>query len=68
MRSKKVKVISITKERVMIYVYAAILAAGVFFGERAHSRAVVSASAVPTNKKVVVIDAGHGGWDRRSFS
>lgn len=54
------KVISIRKEKILIVFYLLILLVGVV---RSYRNETVSVSAMPVAKKVVLIDAGHGGWD-----
>lgn len=54
------RIISIRKERILVVVYGLIVAGGLlsaFFAESA------SAFAMPVSKKIIVIDAGHGGGD-----
>lgn len=56
------KIFRIKKETWLILLYSAIIILGLvktYYDEPE----VVSAFAMPTNKKVIVIDAGHGGWD-----
>jgi len=57
---KAMKVISIKKERILIFIYLLIIAIGL-----AHSfnNEAITTFTMPVNKKVIVIDAGHGGWD-----
>jgi N-acetylmuramoyl-L-alanine amidase len=54
------RVISIRKERILMVFYGLLIAGGLvsaYFTESA------PAFAMPVSKKIVVIDAGHGGWD-----
>jgi N-acetylmuramoyl-L-alanine amidase len=54
------RVISIRKEKILMVIYGILIAGGLvsaYFTESA------PAFAMPVSKKVVVIDAGHGGWD-----
>lgn len=50
------------KNRILIFVYIAVLISGIItsFPKDEESQSVF---AMPLSKKIVVIDAGHGGWD-----
>ncbi|MBE6012941.1 MAG: N-acetylmuramoyl-L-alanine amidase [Lachnospiraceae bacterium] len=50
------------KNRILIFVYIAILISGIITSFPADEE-VQSVFAMPLSKKIVVIDAGHGGWD-----
>lgn len=54
------KVFSIQKEKILLVLYVIVLFLGVM---RSFTRESVAAFNMPTSKKVIVIDAGHGGWD-----
>lgn len=54
------KVISIKKERILIVIYLLIILAGVM---RSFNGEAVATFSMPVNKKVILIDPGHGGWD-----
>ena len=56
---------NINKGKVLAVVYCAVIFAGIFqiyFNENLSAK-TVSTFAMPVNKKIIVIDAGHGGWD-----
>lgn len=54
------KVISIKMERLLLFIYCAVLLIGII---TSIGREVIPTFNMPISKKVVVIDAGHGGWD-----
>lgn len=54
------KVISIRKENILISIYILLIVFGLFYN---YQRETVSTFYMPVSKKVVVIDAGHGGFD-----
>ncbi len=54
------KVISIKKEKILITLYLLIIFVGVFNTIRSEA---VQTFSMPVSKKVILIDAGHGGWD-----
>ncbi|MDR2902971.1 MAG: N-acetylmuramoyl-L-alanine amidase [Clostridiales bacterium] len=58
MKLKQVDVIR--KERLLAVLYAVVIAAGLW---HTNSIAAVQTFSFPTEKKVILIDAGHGGWD-----
>ncbi len=54
------KVVSIKKEKILIVLYLLIIFIGVF---KTYREETVSTFSMPISKKVVLIDAGHGGFD-----
>lgn len=54
------RIISIRKERILIVIYCLLITGGLISAYLSES---VSAFAMPVAKKIVVIDAGHGGAD-----
>ncbi|MCL2461487.1 MAG: N-acetylmuramoyl-L-alanine amidase [Defluviitaleaceae bacterium] len=54
------KFFSVKKETVLAVIYLAAIGLGLFFAVRGR---VVPAFSMPLSKKVVLIDAGHGGFD-----
>jgi N-acetylmuramoyl-L-alanine amidase len=54
------KVISLKKEQLLMALYVVIILMGVL---RAASMETVTAFSMPMSKKIILIDAGHGGWD-----
>lgn len=54
------RVISIRKEKILMVVYGLLIAGGLISAYRTET---TPAFAMPVAKKVIVIDAGHGGWD-----
>jgi len=58
---KKNVVNVINKESAGFFIYALIVIAGLFQAQRLYE--AVPAFAMPVSKRVVLIDAGHGGWD-----
>lgn len=60
MRLKKLR---IEKERILVFIYVAVLISGIFMSYSKKENATVNVFAMPLSKKVIVIDPGHGGWD-----
>jgi len=54
------KVYSFKKEQLLMALYLVIIVGAIFAGLRTE---YVETFAMPVSRKVVVIDAGHGGWD-----
>lgn len=54
------KVISVKKEQLLIVFYVLVITAGVVTAFRNEA---VATFAMPVSKKIIIIDAGHGGWD-----
>ena len=54
------KVISVKKEQILIVFYVIVIVAGIV---RAYYNETVAVFAMPVSGKVIIIDAGHGGWD-----
>lgn len=54
------KVFSIKMERILLFIYCAVLVIGI---ATSIGREAIPTFNMPISKKVVVIDAGHGGWD-----
>ncbi len=54
------KVISIRKEQILIVFYIIVILIGVI---SSYNRETVETFAMPVSKKVILIDAGHGGFD-----
>jgi N-acetylmuramoyl-L-alanine amidase len=54
------RVISIRKEKILMVIYGLLIAGGL---ASAYLTESAPAFAMPVSKKVIVIDAGHGGWD-----
>ncbi len=54
------KVINIRKEQILVFLYVSIILFGVVTSYRTRT---VQTFSMPASKKVVVIDAGHGGFD-----
>jgi hypothetical protein len=54
-----VRVFSITKERILMIIYGLFIAGGLISAYLSESAPVF---AMPVSKKVVILDAGHGGW------
>ncbi len=54
------KVINIRKEQILVFLYVSIILFGVVTSYRTKT---VQTFSMPASKKVVVIDAGHGGFD-----
>ena len=54
------KVYSVKLEQIMLGFFVVIIAGAMFVGLRSE---YVATFAMPASRKVVVIDAGHGGWD-----
>ena len=53
------KIINIKKEQILVYVYLVVIIAGVAYSS--NNRSVTTF--MPLSQKVILIDAGHGGWD-----
>lgn len=53
------KVISIKKEKILIVIYLLIIMLGVL---KMFKDETVETFSMPVSKKIIVIDAGHGGW------
>lgn len=64
---KNFKFYSIKKENILIVVYLIVILTGVIVSANSEKTESVTAS-LPVNKKVVIIDAGHGGWDPGKIS
>jgi len=56
------KIISVTKERILIGVYLLIIVIGLTVTIR-NETVMTSSVSMPLSKKIILIDAGHGGWD-----
>ncbi|MDR3238754.1 MAG: N-acetylmuramoyl-L-alanine amidase [Clostridiales bacterium] len=56
------KVISVTKESILIVIYVLVIVAGLAVTMR-YQAVPTSSFAMPLSKKIVLIDAGHGGVD-----
>ncbi|MDR1539999.1 MAG: N-acetylmuramoyl-L-alanine amidase [Clostridiales bacterium] len=56
------KVISITKENILIVIYMLAIATGLALTMRLQT-VPTSSFAMPLSKKIILIDAGHGGYD-----
>ncbi|MDR1640450.1 MAG: N-acetylmuramoyl-L-alanine amidase [Clostridiales bacterium] len=56
------KVISVTKENILLVIYVIAIAAGLAITWRMQA-VPTSTFAMPLSKKIVLIDAGHGGYD-----
>jgi N-acetylmuramoyl-L-alanine amidase len=56
------KVISVTKENILIVIYVIAIAAGLAMTMRLQT-VPTSTFSLPLSKKIVLIDAGHGGYD-----
>ncbi len=54
------KIISITKERLLFFFYTVIIAVGIMVS---NGQEVVPTFSAPLAGKIVLLDAGHGGWD-----
>jgi len=52
----------IKKERVFVIAFLIVVCAGIFTMHKS-GEAAVTTFAMPASKKIVVVDAGHGGWD-----
>ncbi len=57
------KVISIQKEKILFVLYLIIIVVGVLKTINDKNKESVSVFSMPTGKKIIVIDAGHGGFD-----
>ncbi len=60
MKSIGVKNLRVKKEKVFIILYVIIIFIGIV---TAYSRDIVQTFSMPLSKKIVIIDAGHGGFD-----
>lgn len=54
------KVINIKKEQILIFLYVSIIVFGIAINYKKES---VQTFSMPASKKIIVIDAGHGGFD-----
>lgn len=54
------KVINIRKEQILVFLYISIILFGIF---TSYNNEAVQTFSMPASKKVIVIDAGHGGFD-----
>ncbi len=54
------KVINIRKEQILVFLYVSIIIFGII---TSYSNETVQTFSMPASKKVIVIDAGHGGFD-----
>lgn len=52
--------VRVTKSKIIIYLYVATIIAGV---TRTYIKESVDVASLPVQKKSIVVDAGHGGWD-----
>lgn len=52
--------VRVTKSRLLTFIYVAIIMVGV---TKTYIEESIDVSSLPVNKKHIVIDAGHGGWD-----
>lgn len=53
------KFISVKKEKILVYLYVVVIFFGLMY---AYSNKTIS-TFMPLSKKVILVDAGHGGWD-----
>jgi N-acetylmuramoyl-L-alanine amidase len=60
-----VKVFSVKKEKILLFIYCAVLLLGII---TSIGREAVPTFNMPVAKKIVVVDAGHGGWDPGKIS
>jgi len=56
------KIISVTKEKILIGIYLLVIVIGLVFTLR-NETVLTSTVSMPLSKKIILIDAGHGGWD-----
>jgi len=56
------KVISVTKEKILIGVYLLVIVIGLIVTYR-NKTVMTSSVSMPLSKKIILIDAGHGGYD-----
>jgi len=56
------KVISVTKEKILIAVYLLIIIVGLTVTLK-NETVLTSTIAMPLSKRIILIDPGHGGWD-----
>jgi N-acetylmuramoyl-L-alanine amidase len=56
------KVISVTKEKILIAVYLLIIIVGLAVTLR-NETVLTSTISMPLSKRIILIDPGHGGWD-----
>ncbi len=54
------KVINIRKEQILVFLYISIIVFGIV---KSYNNETIQTFSMPASKKVVVIDAGHGGFD-----
>lgn len=64
---KSMKFYSVRKENILIAIYLLVILTGIVRSINIGAVESVTAS-LPVNKKVVIIDAGHGGWDPGKIS
>jgi N-acetylmuramoyl-L-alanine amidase len=63
----RMKVISVTKENILIVIYVLIIVAGLAVTMR-YQTVPTAAFSMPLSKKIILIDAGHGGADPGKIS
>ena len=54
------KVFSVKKEQLLILLYSVVILAGVY---TIYNNRAIATFSMPVSKKVILVDAGHGGWD-----